>query len=379
VRYCKKCIMPDTRPETVFNDEGVCDACVSAERRHTGDIDYVQREKDFRSVLDRYRSDGSRYDCIIPVSGGKNSCFQAHTMKYRFGMNPLCVNFVPCAQTEVGQKNLIFLRNMGFDLIQISSNLKVYRELTRIGFLKLGDSCWAEHIGIFTAPFRVAYQYKVPLLIWGENPQFEYGGPASQRDNPGLDQNWLQEFQMLGYRLSDLANDGINMNDLKSLTYPTDEELKDVGVTGLWLGHYIKWDNREQYEMMRDLGFSVNPDGPVEGQYLDYENLDCKFIGGLHEYTKYIKYGYGRSTDQMCFEIRSGRMTREEAVAKVADYEGKIPWKYVPEFLEYIKITEKEFLDNLDRFTNRKIFLCDENGKFEKDSEGNPIKKYPVV
>ena len=377
MRYCKKCIMPDTRPETVFDEEGCCDACRSATQKKAT-IDWKQREAELMKLLERYRSDGSRYDCIIPVSGGKNSCFQALVMKNRFGMNPLCVNFVPCDVTETGLKNLVFLRDLGFDLIQVASNRKVYREMVKIGFFKLGDCCWPEHIGIFTAPFRVAYQYRIPLLIWGENPHFEYGGPASIRNGNILNQKWLEEFQMLGYRISDLAHDGFNMNDLKTFTYPTDEQLAEVGVTGLFLGYYIQWDNQQQFEDMKKLGFHVNPGGPVEGAYVDYENLDCKWIGGLHDYMKYLKYGYGRATDQMCFLIRGGRMTRADAVKTVSQYEGKIPWKYVPDFLEYLSISEKEFLDNLDRFTNRKIFLFDEQGKVVKDKDGNPIKRVPV-
>ncbi|MEA3346919.1 MAG: N-acetyl sugar amidotransferase [Candidatus Auribacterota bacterium] len=377
MRYCKKCIMPDTRPETVFNEAGVCDACSSADKKHEG-IDWKQREEEMFELLKKYRTDGSWYDCIIPVSGGKNSCYQAWIMKNKFKMHPLCVNFMPCDQTEVGRKNLMFLRDLGFDIVQVQTNLQVYRKMVRIGFFKLGDCCWPEHIGIFTAPFRVAYQYKVPLLIWGENPHFEYGGPAAVRGGHILDQHWLEEFQMLGYRLSDLVHDGIDMKDLKAMAYPSDKELKKVGVTGLFLGHYIKWDQLEQFQAMRKLGFHVNPDGPIEGAYNDYENLDCKWIGGLHDYMKYLKYGYGRATDQLCIEVRDRRMTRKEAVKLVGQFEGKIPWKYAPDFLEYIGITEKEFLDNLDRFTNKKIFKCDEGGKLIKDKDGNPVKRYPT-
>jgi N-acetyl sugar amidotransferase len=369
--------MPDTRPESVFDENGVCDACISAERKHKG-IDWKKRGEELLEILGHYRSDGSWYDCIIPVSGGKNSCFQAYTMKHRFNMHPLCVNFVPCDMTETGQKNLLFLRDLGFDLIQISSNREIYRKMAKIGFIKLGDSCWPEHIGIFTSPFRVAYQYNVPLIIWGENPHFEYGGPAANINDNVLDQNWLEEFQMLGYRLSDLEYDGINLKDLKAFTYPSDKELKRVGVTGMFLGHYIKWDQLEQFNHMRKLGFHVNPDGPVEGAYNDYENLDCKWIGGLHDYMKYLKYGYGRATDQLCIEIRDGRIGREVAVTLIEKYEGRIPWKYIPDFLEFIKITKDEFLSNLDRFTYKKLCNCDKDGKLIKDEDGNPIKKYPV-
>ena len=368
--------MPATRPEQVFKD-GICDACSSAEEKHN-EIDWDSRRVEFEKVLSKYRGDGSKYDCIIPVSGGKDSCYQALTMRDEFGMTPLCVSHTPCDQTEVGRENLDFLRDLGFDLIQVSANRKWYRELVRIGFFKLGDCCWPEHIGIFTAPVRVAVNYKIPLLIWGENSQFEYGGPATKKGNNFLDRNWLEQFQMCGHRISDVVHDGVDLKDIKTFDYPSDKEINDIGVTGLFLGYFIKWDTKRNSDMMLSLGWHKNPDGPVEGAYNDIENLDCKWIGGLHDYMKFIKYGYGRATDQLCIEIRAGRMKRDEAVARLkATNEGLIPWKYIPDLLDYLNITEKEFLDNLDRFTNKGLFEREsETGKLIKDENKSLIRKY---
>ena len=189
MQYCTKCIMPNTRPEQVF-EAGICDACTSAEEKHIN-IDWSKRQEEFTDILEKYRGDGSYYDCIVPVSGGKDSCYQAITMREKYDMTPLCVTHTPCDLTEVGIKNLNFLRDQGFDLIQVSANRRHYKELVRIGFFKLGDCCWPEHIGIFTAPIRVAVNYNIPLLIWGENSQFEYGGPATHKENNYLDRNWL--------------------------------------------------------------------------------------------------------------------------------------------------------------------------------------------
>jgi N-acetyl sugar amidotransferase len=376
MQYCKNCIMPQTRPETVFVG-GVCDACISASIKH-GEIDWDTRASEFENILSRYRGDGSDYDCIIPVSGGKDSCYQAMTMRDKYGMNPLCVTHTPCDLTDVGLKNLTFLRDQGFDLIQVSGNRKSYRELVRIGFFKLGDCCWPEHIGIFTAPVRVAVNYKIPLLIWGENSQFEYGGPATHRENNFLDRNWLEQFQMLGHRISDVVHDGVDLNSIRTLIYPSDEEIRRVGVTGLFLGYFEKWDTKRNTEICCSLGWNRNPFGPVEGAYNDVENLDCKWVGGLHDYMKFIKYGYGRATDQLCIEIRAGRLSREEAIAKLHETdEGKIPWRYVPDFLDYLSISEEEFLGNLDNFTNKTIFERDQlSGKLLKDNEGSLIPKF---
>lgn len=377
MQYCSKCIMPATRPEQVFKD-GVCDACISAVEKHD-EIDWAKRQVEFEEILSQYRSqNGSQYDCIIPVSGGKDSCYQAITMRDKYGMNPLCVTHTPCELTPIGLENLNFLRDQGFDLIQVSGNRKNYKELVRIGFFKLGDCCWPEHIGIFTAPVRVAVNYNIPLLIWGENSQFEYGGPATKKGNNFLDRNWLEQFQMSGHRLSDVVHDGVKLNTIQTLIYPNDEEVNRVGVTGLFLGYFEKWDSKRNVDLCCSLGWSKNPDGPVEGAHNDVENLDCKYIGGLHDYMKFVKYGYGRATDQICIEIRAGRMTREEGVKALREStEGEVPMKYVPDFLKYIDITEKEFFDNLDQFTNKMIFERDqETGKLVKDTDGNLIRRF---
>lgn len=368
--------MPSTRPEQVFSN-GTCDACQSSYHKHTS-VDWQQRRNEFEKILKKYRGDGSNYDCIIPVSGGKDSCYQSLTMRDKYGMTPLCVTHTPCELTEVGLRNLNFLRDQGFDLLQISGNRKSYKELVRIGFFKLGDCCWPEHIGVFTAPIRAAVNYKIPLLIWGENSQFEYGGPATHRNNNFLDRNWLEQFQMSGHRLEDVVHDGVEFADIKTLHYPSDEEIRNVGVTGLFLGYFEKWDTKRNTDVCCSLGWNKNPDGPVEGAFNDIENLDCKWVGGLHDYMKYIKYGYGRATDQLCIEIRAGRMSRNEAVEALQNTdEGKIPWKYVPDFLEYLDISQEQFLLNLDSFTNKMIFERDlESGKLKKDSFGNLIPKY---
>jgi N-acetyl sugar amidotransferase len=373
MRYCKRCVMPDTRPEIVFNEEGICDACLSGDHKEFS-IDWDGRDRQFRKILDQYRSDGSKWDCIIPVSGGKDSCFQAYTMKHKYGMNPLCVNFVPCEMTDVGHKNLEFLRDLGFDLIQVGANRKVYREMSKIGFHKLGDCCWPEHIGIFTTPVQVAVRYNIPLIIWGENSQLEYGGPASAREAQILDRRWLEEYQMLGYRISDLVHDGFDPKDLKVWEYPSDEDLRRVGVTGLFLGYFTKWDGRRNMELMTELGWHHNPSGPVEGTYTDYENLDCKWVGGLHDYLKFVKYGYGRATDNACIDIRFNRITRDEGLRLAKQWEGKIPHKYLPDFLSFIDCTMEEFMTTVDRFTNPYLFLRDEDGNFIRDQGGDLIK-----
>lgn len=373
MRYCKNCVMPETKPDLWFDAEGICDACRSAEMKDK--IDWDARRKELAAILDRYRSkDGKNYDCIVPVSGGKDSTYQTYVIREEFGLNPLCVTFEPTLPSELGKKNLMNLRNFGLDLLSFEKNPHVYRAMCRETFRRVGDHDWPNHVGIFTIPVRIAVQFKIPLIIWGENPQNEYGGPASSTQNPILDRRWLEEFGgLLGNRVEDMIGvDGIKEKDLLPYMYSTDEELSAVGVTGIFLGYYVRWDARKQVEIIKKKGFGVKEDGPIEGTYTNYENLDCD-LASIHDYPKYVKFGFGRATDHACLDIRNGRLTREEALKLVYKYDGKLFKNRVQQFLDYVEISEEEFYRVLDSFTNKKIFKVDEKGRPVRDSDGHLI------
>jgi len=375
MRFCKECVMPDTKPDLSFDKKGVCDACRSAELKNK--IDWKSRKKELVKILDKYRSkDDSNYDCIIPVSGGKDSHYQVYLIKEEFGMNPLCVTFAACKSTKLGKKNLQNLRELGVDHILFTANPRVYRRLFKLGFEKVGDPCWPCHVGIFTVPIQVAVRYKVPLIIWGENPQLEYGGPASAVTSNTLDRKWLQTFGgLLGLSTEDLTKHGFLQSEINPYVYPSDEEINKVGVTGLFLGYYIKWDARKQVEIMKKHGFRVH-DGPERGTYTNYENLDCGFTG-VHDYFKYVKYGFGRATDHACIDVRNDRMTRKEALKIVNEYDGRYDneecRKELGHFLDFIGVTEEEFRKTVNKFRGKNawkkkkdiwLLIADEKRKF---------------
>lgn len=176
IKYCRSCLFPETKPDLFFNDEGICSACTAAAQKNTG-IDWKKREKDFYQIIDHFRlPDGSRgYDCIVPVSGGKDSTFQAYFMKYVCGLNPLLVCFETTCVTELGQQNLDNLSKMGMDVIHFKKNHEVYKKMVIEGFKRVGDEMWPNHIGIFTIPVLMAVKFGIKLIIWGENSQQEYG------------------------------------------------------------------------------------------------------------------------------------------------------------------------------------------------------------
>lgn len=376
LRYCTRCIMPDTKPDLYLDEEGICNACRSYERRHR--VDWNSRLLELSQILDRYRqSNGSNWDCIIPVSGGKDSTYQVVKM-LQFGLNPLCVTATTCDLSSIGRKNIENVKRLGVDYIEVSPNPLVRAKLNRIGLMQVGDISWPEHVGIFTIPVRVATQFNVPLIIWGENSQNEYGGPAVAAENNVLTRRWLEEFGgLLGLRVSDLIEiEGFSPRQLLPYTYPSDAELARVGVTGLFLGYYLPWDGLGNALIAQAHGFTTY-NKTVEGSMVNYENLD-NHQTGIHDYFKFLKFGFGRATDLACLHIRRGRLTREDGLDIVQRLDGKFPWEYLGKSLQDVlmplDLSVDDFVRICDKFTNKKIFKRDTDGTLLKDSQGNLTK-----
>lgn len=376
IRYCRRCVMPETKPDLLIDEEGVCSACRYIERRH--EVDWDARRQELVRVLDRYRNKGgTNYDCIVPVSGGKDSHFQVLRI-LELGMNPLCVTATTDKLSEIGRHNIENLKLRGVDYIEVTPNPVIRRRINRLALTQVGDISWPEHVAIFTIPVRIAVQLGARLLIWGENSQNEYGGPAAAAENNVLTRRWLEEFGgLLGLRVSDLVGiEGIEAKQLVQYTYPTDEELQRAGVTGLFLGHYLPWDGYQNALYAQAHGFRTYHRA-VEGSIVNYENLDnCQT--GIHDYFKFLKYGFGRSTDLACLHIRRGRLSREDALRLVKLHDGKFPWSYLgtslEEILAELEMTTEEFIRICDRFTNKKLFVCDLLGHLVKDKQGNLTK-----
>lgn len=333
---------------------------------------------ELQGILERYRKrDGSNWDCIVPVSGGKDSTYQVVRM-LQMGLNPLCVTSTTCDLSDIGRANIENLKRLGVDYIEVSPNPKARATLNRIGLKQVGDISWPEHVGIFTIPVRAAVQFNVPLIIWGENSQNEYGGPAAAAGNNVLNRRWLEEFGgLLGMRVSDLVGqEGIEQKHLLHYTYPTDAELARVGVTGLFLGHYIPWDGLSNALIAGANGFQTF-DRTVEGSMVNYENLD-NYQTGIHDYFKFLKFGFGRATDIACLHIRRGRLTRQDGLDAVRKLDGQFPWTYLgkplADILAPLDMTVDEFIAVCDRFTNKKLFKRHPDGTLIKDRQGNLTK-----
>lgn len=364
--------MPHTKPDLHIDEEGVCNACRSIEKRK--DIDWEQRKRELHEVLARYKGNGDNWDCIVPVSGGKDSTYQVIRM-LQMGLNPLCVTSTTCDLSGIGRQNIENLKRLGVDHVEFSPNPLVRAQLNRIGLTEVGDISWPEHVGIFTIPVRAAVQYNIPLIVWGENSQNEYGGPAAASENNVLTRRWLEEFGgLLGMRVSDLVEAyGIKKRHLLPYQYPDEAELSRVGVTGLFLGYYLPWDGLSNALIAQANGLTAFGK-PVEGSIVNYENLD-NHQTGIHDYFKYLKFGFSRATDIACLHVRRGRITRQDALQIVRKRDGKFPWTYLDKplekILEPLDMTVEEFVKICDRFTNKKIFKRNATGGLVKDKYGN--------
>jgi N-acetyl sugar amidotransferase len=368
--------MPETKPDLDIDEKGICNACQNFKRREI--INWDDRRKELERILERFRSkDSKNYDCIVPVSGGKDSHAQVIKL-LELGMNPLCVTATTCSLSEIGRKNIENLKNQGVDYIEVTTNPRIRKVLNKFALINIGDISWPEHVTIFTIPIRIAVHYNIPLIIWGENPQNEYGGPAAATENNVLTRRWLEEFGgLLGLRVTDLiGQENIKSHNLIQYTYPSDEELKRIGVSGLFLGYYFPWDGYRNALISQGHGFQTFHQY-VEGSIANYENLD-NYQTGIHDYFKFLKYGFGRATDIACLHVRRCRITREDALKLVKIHDGKFPWTYlgkkIEDILADIDMTLAEFISICDKFTNKKIFKIDRKGNLIKDKFGNLTK-----
>ena len=381
MRYCTKCVMPDTRPDLRFDSEGVCDACRSYEKKygtHLESIDWDKRREEFETILTKHKqNDPLKYDCLIPVSGGKDSHLTMYLAKVVYGLNPLCICFEPTLPTNIGRQNLENIRKLGVDLIHFKQNPIVYDKLILEGFKRVGDMEWANHMGIWSVPVHFAIKFNVPFIFWGESPQMEYGGgeTVSQINKRIFNEDWLNDYGCLnGLRPQDMVSEelGISLSDLKLYVYPSKEEVEKWGGAGIFMGYYFKWNTPENLEKIQSIGFKRRV-GRIEISYTDHEKLDCLSMN-LHDYLKFLKYGYGRATDSACLDIRNGTIDRAEGVRLVERYDGKYPKECVETFIEHFKMTKKEFDEICDGFINKALFEK-KDGKTMRDIDGSFVIK----
>jgi len=364
MKYCVKCVIPDTRPHIEFNDEGICSACQTAyEKKEV--IDWDARENSLLNIFNKFRKNvPGMYDCIIPVSGGKDSIYQVYMVKNMYKMNPLCITFRPLSRTKCGEENLQALRNMGVDHIDFAPNPIGVNKITKKAFLEYGDCSLLDHLAIYSIIPNLALSLQIPLVVWGENPLMEYGGSIDDNKIHQLNKSLLKSHNILkGKSIEDWVDHDIAISEVQSMIYPSDEEMKKLDYTPIFLGYYIFWDSQHNRDMAVSCGFKVREQGPIMGLY-DYADLDCMNIV-IHHYFKWLKFGFNRISDNASNEIRKGRMTREDAIKLIIKHDGiKPPIEYIEAFCKQINITIEQFWVVVEKFRNQDIWERDNNGEW---------------
>jgi N-acetyl sugar amidotransferase len=376
-----RCCYPENaQPDIIFDEEGVCSGCRLIESRPV--INWEERGKWLKELLEEYKAKAKAaknpYDCIIPISGGKDSHYQTYLMKKVYGMNPLLVVYNHLFNTKVGLRNLENLfKKFSCDLVRFSSNPDSVRKIARYMLEKIGDITWHYHSGIMTFPIQIAVKYKVPLIIWGEEGFSELTGMFNQDDMVEFTKKKRQEHDMRGFEPEDLLeqpDSPFERKDLAPFFYPSDEEIEVTGVRGIYLSNYLNWNAKAQAEkMIKEFDFETARER--DRTFNIYDKTDDIHANGVHDYLKYLKFGYGRATDDASTEIRHRRMTREQGIDMVMKYDPARP-KDLDLMLEFLGITENEFEQLVDPLRDTRIWEKDKNsGKWMvKDNIGNHRK-----
>lgn len=378
MRYCSRCVYPENaKPYIIFDDDGVCSGCRTSEQYDK--VNWAEREKLLRDILTEYKmkaeKNRSHYDCIIPVSGGKDSHFQAHLIKNVYGLNPLFVTYNHVFNAPLGIRNLHnLIKKFNCDLIRFTSNPEAVRKISRYMLRRCGDLTWHYHSGILTFPIQIAVRFKIPLIIWAENNFYYLVGTFNPNDMVEFSRKHRKDFGLRGIEAEEMiGHDGIEWQDIAPFVYPSDEEMESIGVRGIYLSNFVLWDDKKQAEMMHKM-YDFQPAKPPRDRTFNlYAKLDDYHANGAHDYLKFLKFGYGRATDDASIMIRKERITREEGIELVKKYDHVRP-RDLDVWLRFVGMSEKEFIEYVDPLRDPAIWEKNEKDEWiMKDSVANHI------
>lgn len=365
MRYCKRCIQPDTRPGIVFDNDGICPACCFAQQHEL--IDWPARKRELEEIAKFGRKHNvSGYDCIVAVSGGKDSTRQSLYMRDELGLNCLLVScaYPPEQQTERGAYNLGNLISLGFDCIAVSPDPQVWKKMMREGFLKYGNWAKSTETALYATVPKVAISYHIPLLCYGENPAIALG--AMEVGSITGDANKLKHSYTLQGGPAAVKTSDITQQDLFWYSYPTNDEMEWAKLKIFFLGYYVKDFSRfynAEFSIAHGLEIRNDPYEDI-GDCFGFEALDDDFVI-VNQMLKYFKYGFGKVTDQASEAVRLGRMTREEAIFLAKKYDGKCALRFIQKFCKYLEISEEKFWEVANRFRNPDIWGKNTNGSWK--------------
>jgi len=360
--YCKNCLMPVSKPGLNLDDEGICPACRHAETRK--DVDYDKRFEELKQLCEKYKRDDGYYDSIIAVSGGKDSHYQVYVFKELLGMNPLLVAVGdPFTKTKAGLhniKNICEAFNCDMISLQLSPNL--VKRMVRIAFEELGSPTWPIDRSIYCYPIRMAINMNIPLIVYGEDVSWEYGGvlDQSKQNYSAMDQINNDVVKKVDFSL--WYDRGITERETNMLKYPSREEINEAGLEPIYLSYFVPWDGQRNYELAKRYGFrDLSHEWYRQGYIEHYDQIDSMAYL-INVWMKYPKFGFGRATDVVGYWRRSGRISKEEGLKLIKEHDHKLDRKVLDDFLSFTEYTHREFWDIVEKFWNRELFYMTRDG-----------------
>lgn len=381
MNYCKKCVYPQIAVNLILDNEGVCGACRLQEEldQLTPEFWKLREQKFIELALWAKSKSTSNYDCVVPVSGGKDSYFQVDTA-LKYGLKPLLVTYHGNNYLPEGQRNLNRMREkLGVDHMVFGPSIETLKKLNKGCFKMMGDMNWHAHAGIMTYPMHIAVRLNIPLVIWGEIA-WSISGMFSPHDYVEYNKRIVFEHNMRGFVIKDMLDkiEGLSAKDLVWLKMPSDSEFEKSGTKGIYTGNFFKWDPNIHAQRMKekyDFEFAVQP---FERTYRTMSNLDDMHENGIHDYLKYIKFGYGRASDHVSKDIRSGYMTREQGVEMVRKYDHVKSRRDLERWLKYVDMAEEEFDQIADTFRDPRVWWI-KDGKWWKENLWGGFSAYEDV
>jgi N-acetyl sugar amidotransferase len=380
MQYCTNCLYPASSAVSLsFNEEGVCSGCLAARQKKI--IDWDARKRELLLLANEYKNrNQDNYDCIIPVSGGKDSYFQTHVAIKDLGLKPLLVTYHGNNYSPEGEYNLGRMRDIfNADHIIFRPPVEVLKVLNKAAFLMMGDMNWHAHVGIYTYPAIMAVKHNVPLMIWGEHGRTEVGGMYSLNDYIEMTAKYVREHAGRGFVWEDFVKDetGLSPKDLTWLRYPSDDDLFDLEIRGIHLNNYIEWDPNTNTELIiKEYGWRQSSK-KFDRTYRVFSNLDDIHENGAHDYLKFIKFGYGRCTDHASKDIRAGKMTRDEGIKLVREYDSNRP-SDLDRWLAYVDMSEDDWNSHCDTLRDPRVWWI-KDGQWMKDNLWGEPSAYGTV
>lgn len=365
--WCKKCVYPMSAAVTLsMDEEGICSGCRTHEQKKH--IDWDERLEILLEEIEPYRK-SSGYECVVGVSGGKDSYFQVHFVKEKLGLNPLLVTYNGNNYLDAGWENLMRMKEVfSVDHMIISPSVDLLIRMNRLAFRMMGDMNWQNHAGIATVPMQIAAKMNIPIVFYGEHGWTDLGGMHSMHDFVEYTARFRKDQLLRGYDWYDMLNDDedpINENELEAFKYPSDEQIQKVGLRGLFIGNFDPWDANAHMKLVKEkYGWKESP-VEFERTYRRFSNLDDRYENGIHDYLKYVKFGYGRGTDHACKDIRGGYMSRTKAIEMVRKYD-HIKSSDLHYWLDYVGKNEAWFDEIADSFRSPKVWAKDDDGIWHK-------------